>query len=1058
MSKLLKFIGLSSNTVVPEPVLTLTDRLDEYSVPDSTTGATSINLDHIYSVNDESTLQNIVSAYVNSELADGDHDLKRSGDQTNPLILYCKGNERGLSYINGRFVRFSHQYDGSCTSQLAIQKRMEELLTSREFGNRLPLERKSVSIPKSLEELQNFLVKPDNGFGIVQTTVVETHRGGKPNNDNNNQATHSLMYKSQLTTTFDLPSKPGLFISLNVTGIAPTIDDINRRDSGGTLIYGKSPVLRFYPNYFPNAFSIFILDKELREEGKLLTLISSLIELYSRGNNTLDYSLVTRSISTIFTQLGQVSKKPIYLLHMFSETIGSQTLPTFSLQIGQVKADEATMMLYGTKIRVTDSISNVYYPEKMIFQEGISFKMMCCHTLYGKTCGDGVTVEAANMYSYLTNRTINVLSNDFCCNIRASYVTGFSTRQAPTKNAGTGLGFLSQNRYVESFQSAIISGDKTIEEIYIGNIQKNFGHMNPTEPYGKSYIKKFLSEKLKSPYSKSTLADYYACIFIDKKMNDIDVTLGHFANFIEDVLNTNNVNGYINGDGHENFKEIGSFNIQTIKAEVSEYATSFEKLITSFNNDFYKIFIVNRHLGYSKEYREKIEKGISYVSSIEEKLKECSFVDTCKSRNGDTTSSPKSQKIATTENISNNQIDYLNPNDKGDDYYYQSIVFVILSTFLNGVGDNKVLGYSNKVIEEIKSILKKEISISESEKETFLNYCIPNANSTLVADENINDINDVREFYSRVIDIYNKNENGIHTIEPNDELYRLKCQLKQRINLLKFIVRNDTFMNSLDEHKKSVMKLAILNSTKTIVLQSKLQVLSSYTNDGVNKGYRVLQKQFGSPTKTPNSSQHEEVPTTPSPPTKPSDNVDEILPPLDDSEQDEPSEEENINNTIFDNFYSKVTLFVDSLFYHEADKVVPVDESQVVEIVNKVNKETERIVKNATDKINKEIQQRQEQPTEDRPTPREKGIARLKVINITTNYVEKNSIISWIKETLRGYYFPSDPNMVESGGSRKKYKKTKKITRRKNKKSPKRKTIKKRKMPKRKNKTRRQRK
>jgi hypothetical protein len=263
-------------------------------------------------------------------------------------------------------------------------------------------------------------------------------------------------------------------------------------------------------------------------------------------------------------------------------------------------------------------------------------------------------------------------------------------------------------------------------------------------------------------------------------------------------------------------------------------------------------------------------------------------------------------------------------------------------------------------------------------------------------------------------------------------------------------------MNSLDEPQKSVMKLAILNSTKTIVLKAKLDALSSYTNDRGNNGYYALQKLFGSPTKTPNSSQDEEVPTTPSLPTKPSDDVDEILPPLDDSEQDEPSEEENINNTIFDNFYSKVTRFVSSLFYEEANKVVPVDETQVVEIVNKA---TDEIVNNATQEINKEIQQRQYRPTEYQPTRREKGIATVLFTNITTNYEEKTSIISWIKETLHGYYFPSDPNMVESGGSRK-YHRTphKSVTRRKNKKSPKRKTIKKRKIPKRKNKTRRQRK
>jgi hypothetical protein len=535
-------------------------------------------------------------------------------------------------------------------------------------------------------------------------------------------------------------------------------------------------------------------------------------------------------------------------------------------------------------------------------------------------------------------------------------------------------------------------------------------------------------------------------------MHDIDDTLGHFANFIEGVvLNTNNVSGYINGDGHDYFKEIGSFNIQTIVAEVSEYATSFEKLITSFNNDFYKIFIVDRHLDYSEKYAEKIEKCISYVSSIEVKLKECSIVDTCKSRNGDTTSSPKSQKIATTENIPNNQIDYLNPNDKGDDYYYQSIVFVILSTFLNGVGVNKVLGYSKKVIEEIKIILNTKISCKESEKKTFLNNCIPNGNSTLFTYENIGHISDVSEFYHHVINIYN---HGIHKIGPNNESYRLKCQLKQRINLLKFIVRNHTFMTYLKLHSnENVMNLAILNNSKVEVLKAKLIALTKYTNDMGNNGYYALQTQFGSPTKTPNSSQDEEVPTTQSLLTepsddveKPSDDVDEILHPLDDSEQDEPSEEENINNTIFDNFYSKVTLLFVS--FYKTNKVFPV-ETQVGQIVN-----------DATGQIKDEIQQPTEhRPTEDQPTKDEKRIAIDLLDNITTNRNNTTaSIISWIVQTLSGYLLPSGSKVDDSGGSRKKYKKTKKFTRRKNKKSPKRKTIKKRKMPKRNAKTRRQRK
>ena len=86
------------------------------------TGATRVI--HIYDITDSAELIKIVSAYVNIELGDGEHDLQRTIDQKNPLILYCERHKtNGRSYINEIFVDFSYDYLGDCTSQTAIKKK-----------------------------------------------------------------------------------------------------------------------------------------------------------------------------------------------------------------------------------------------------------------------------------------------------------------------------------------------------------------------------------------------------------------------------------------------------------------------------------------------------------------------------------------------------------------------------------------------------------------------------------------------------------------------------------------------------------------------------------------------------------------------------------------------------------------------------------------------------------------------------------------------------------------------------------------------------------------------
>ena len=98
-----------------------------------------------------------------------------------------------------------------------------------------------------------------------------------------------------------------------------------------------------------------------------------------------------------------------------------------------------------------------------------------CHVTYAKTCGDGVAIELVKMISYISKKTINLLSSDVCCNYRNLFVNGFSTRQLPTKLAGTGLGILQTKRQIEIYKnteivsSSILDNLSQVLDVYEGN-------------------------------------------------------------------------------------------------------------------------------------------------------------------------------------------------------------------------------------------------------------------------------------------------------------------------------------------------------------------------------------------------------------------------------------------------------------------------------------------------------------------------------------------------------------------------------------------------------------
>ena len=120
---------------------------------------------------------------------------------------------------------------------------------------------------------------------------------------------------------------------------------------------------------------------------------------------------------------------------MFTDIINKE--PTYSLQFGQVIADEVTSQLFGHNVRSTHCSMRNCTDISILYHDTMSKHMKDCHTLWAKTCGDGVTIEAVKIYSFITDRRINTISNDLCCNYRSVAANGVSCRQAPSKPIDT---------------------------------------------------------------------------------------------------------------------------------------------------------------------------------------------------------------------------------------------------------------------------------------------------------------------------------------------------------------------------------------------------------------------------------------------------------------------------------------------------------------------------------------------------------------------------------------------------------------------------------------------
>uniref|UniRef100_A0A6C0CUV7 Uncharacterized protein n=1 Tax=viral metagenome TaxID=1070528 RepID=A0A6C0CUV7_9ZZZZ len=748
--------------IAAENIPTLSDNINENVINPSNNTQATIQIQHIYQITDTDILKNIVKGNVDNELGDGDHDLVRKGEETNPLIMYCEKNKEGKSYINGIFVDFSFSYQGYNRSQTKIVEEMEKNIKSNTVTHKnrtiTHFERTIVNIEKYMINLQEYLSSSQEDIhttGPISNTIVETHRG----QEWDNRVFLAKMYKAQLTTTFDNPGQP----DIGIGGIYNNVSELNAYKNELIQRFKTSqkydlPLLRFYPNYLPNAFSIFIRKNEA-------TKIVDIITPYFQNKiPPVDIPNEAEKIKTFLNRLNRVGENDLLLLHMFS----NGTTTSYSIQYGPIIANEVTYQLYGYPKR--GCIRTNFGNPNMVFEHGIDPFMKNCHILWGKTCGDGVSIEAANMLSYITGETVNVLSIDECCNLRASFITGLSTCQKQSTFAGTGLGFLSTHRNVEFFKSTNIG--KPVEEIYKDKILKI---TNPHDYYEQQLQKLFDLIKNENSQEK-TIIDEFVNKFIEKKNAVLLPLFSDFKNFI-------NNNG-LKQDGSfdsDTFYDLGKFNIQNYIAEIDEYSSSFTKLLNDFNTRFENIFMYNpRKTPDNNEFIVRnIELGVRFMSSIEEKLIECGMTG-------------------------------------GDlDDQRKQIVFTFLSTLMTSIGEQKVKIYCVHLYNNILGLFNDYFN------DYFNNIPITIDNSIVSIDNNK---------YKELLELYD----NIAGIGPEDTIrYKNKCIIKENINLLKFILRHQEFMMNPESpynitNDKKLINLKMNTNTKYSVLGNKLRIYKTF--------------------------------------------------------------------------------------------------------------------------------------------------------------------------------------------------------------------------------------
>ena len=381
-----------------------------------------------------------------ADILDSDHDLSRKGEEKNPLETYLLTQWKLNEPPDPIWKAYQTIFNKEIRTQTRIHKMFEELIEKfgPNFQNidgdnipRLGLTKGKIVSKKDLSSQRTAIY--EDSIKSLEDLMVETHRGGTYE-DNTNRV---LLYKAKSSTIFDLGSNAGFkdFSDLKV---------------------------EFSNNYFPNSNT---------------DMISYTEEAFRTLYLTPQWKAFMEKSDPKWSNV-KVNNK-ILLVHTFQGKEG----PTYSIQFGPVTADEVTYELYGENRRSCffnkeNKVKNmiISIDGQLNDDDDIARK---CHIVYGKTCGDGVSIDAAEQMG------CGVLSNDICCCYRAAIVNGFGFRPCPTAAK-----FFSNERVVEVFQTKPKGiFDKIKAQTLVGNLLESLNNFDTEKNKRIEHVNNILIDK-----------------------------------------------------------------------------------------------------------------------------------------------------------------------------------------------------------------------------------------------------------------------------------------------------------------------------------------------------------------------------------------------------------------------------------------------------------------------------------------------------------------------------------------------------------------------------------
>ena len=323
-----------------------------------------------YEITDEPTLIEIAKIDTILAVYDGDHDLCRKDDMTNPEVDYFDSFENsGDNYIiiNGEVIQIGTLVElqtksrrWTFTSQLAIKNKMKEILETLpttlkgvlgyEFSSKI------IEIDKGMIDLQKYLKETEQ----LELGIIETHRGGPP--DNSSSDDRCYLYKGEISTIFDLGSKlegsnllsfgkvqdsDGLQSNTTNPKQLHSLGNRSDKSSSSRSVSPETPLIqwdtkRFFSNYFPNAFTLVVKKDEILQAIQAIQAIQALEALEAgTDEKELKHTTLGKLFAEFVDEEGELvdengMKKPT-ILHIFFKNFGLNSFDEFKKLLGKLE-------------------------------------------------------------------------------------------------------------------------------------------------------------------------------------------------------------------------------------------------------------------------------------------------------------------------------------------------------------------------------------------------------------------------------------------------------------------------------------------------------------------------------------------------------------------------------------------------------------------------------------------------------------------------------------------------------------------------------------------------